>query len=211
VLHTRGFGHPEVEAAFTRAAELSERSNDARGLFVSLRGKGQYHSISGAVKTACGDVPRVLDLAERMGDHDCLIEGASSWLEYALLRRRIPRRAAARARGHGGYQRERDHYLTYTYSGHDPGVCCRVFGAILLGQLGWSERAHALCGEGLALVEALAHPFTVAIALWNFAHLHQLLREHNVVGTVGERIIRYANEMGLRSMVPVGNFFVVTR
>ena len=163
------------------------------------------------MKTACGDVPRVLDLAERMGDHDCLIQAHHlGWSTHCFAGEFLAAQRHAQE-GMARYQRERDHHLTYTYSGHDPGVCCRVFGAISLGQLDWSERAQALRGEGLALAEALAHPITVAIALWNFAHLHQLLREHNVVSTVGERIIRYANEMGLRSMVPVGNFFVVTR
>ena len=71
------------------------------------------------------------------------------------------------------YERERDHCLTYTYSGHDPGMCARAFGSLSLGQLGYSDRALALCRDGLALAEALAHPFTVAIALWAKGILRQ--------------------------------------
>jgi predicted ATPase len=64
-----------------------------------------------------------------------------------------------------------------------------------------------LCAEGLALAETIAHPFTLAIALWNSAILHQLLREPIATGTVGKRIVHYSNEMGLKSMVPVGKCF----
>ena len=46
--------------------------------------------------------------------------------------------------------------------------------------------------------EALAHPFSVAIALWNFGALDQLLREPDAAGAIGERIIRYSTEMVLR-------------
>jgi predicted ATPase len=204
LMPTRGFGNPEVEAAFTRAAKLSEQTNDDRGLFVSLRGKGQYHFVSGDLTTARDDARRVLALAERMGDQDCLIE--AHHLGWSTLCFTGEFRAAQRhaEEGIARYQRERDHHLTYTYSGHDPGICCRMFGAMILGQRGYSERARALGGDGLALAEALAHPFTVAIALWNTGILHQLLREPHAMGAVGERIIRYSNEMGLRAMVPVG-------
>ena len=75
---------------------------------------------------------------------------------------------------------------------------------MIQGQLGYPERAYASAADALALGEALAHPFSVAIALWNFAMLHQLLREPDAAGAVGERIIRYSNEMVLRSMVPLG-------
>ena len=207
LMPTRGFGNPEVDAAFTRAADLSERSNDDRGLFVSLRGRGQYHFVSGDVRTARDNVPRVLALAERMGDHDWLIEAHHlGWSTFCFAGEfRAAHRHAEE--GMARYQRERDHHLTYTYSGHDPGVCCRMFGAMTLGQLGYSERALALCAEGLALAETIAHPFTLAIALWNSAILHQLLREPIATGTVGKRIVHYSNEMGLKSMVPVGKCF----
>jgi class 3 adenylate cyclase/predicted ATPase len=207
LMPTRGFGNPEVDAAFTRAADLSERSNDDRGLFVSLRGRGQYHFVSGDVRTARDNVPRVLALAERMGDHDWLIEAHHlGWSTFCFAGEfRASHRHAEE--GMARYQRGRDHHLTYGYSGHDPGVCCRMFGAMTLGQLGYSERALALCAEGLTLAETIAHPFTLAIALWNSAILHQLLREPNATGTVGERLVHYSNEMGLRSMVPVGKCF----
>ena len=169
LMPTRGFGNPEVERAFARASELSERIDDARGLFVSLRGKGQYHFVSGNLRTAREDARRVMALAEHMGEHDCLIEGHHlNWITLCYTGEFLAAQRHA-DEGMALYQRERDHHLTYTYSGHDPGVCCRSFAAMIQGQLGYPERANASAGEALALGEALAHPFSVAIALWNFA------------------------------------------
>jgi len=97
--------------------------------------------------------------------------------------------------------------LTYTYSGHDPGMCARAFGSLSLGQLGYPEQALAWCRDGLALAEQLAHPFTVSLALWAAGILHQLRREPDAMREVGERICSYGGEKGLRMMVPGGKFF----
>jgi predicted ATPase len=44
----------------------------------------------------------------------------------------------------------------------------------------------------------------LGIALWNIGALHILLREPNAARAVGERIIRYSNEMALRPIIPHG-------
>jgi predicted ATPase len=105
------------------------------------------------------------------------------------------------------YQRERDHHLTYVYSGHDPGACGPGFAALVLGQLGYIEGARASACDAVAPAEALAHPFSLAIALWHTAFLHQLLRDPNVTGAIGERIVRHSIETGLRPMIPVGKIY----
>jgi class 3 adenylate cyclase/tetratricopeptide (TPR) repeat protein len=153
LMPTRGFGNPEIEAAFARAAELAERSNDSRSLYVSLRGKGQYLFGSGNLRNARNDSQRVLALAERIGDHDFLLEAHHlHWSTLCLTGEFSAARQHAEA-GIALYQRERDHRLTYTYSGHDPGVCARCNGALVLGQLGYAERARELARNAIALAE----------------------------------------------------------
>jgi class 3 adenylate cyclase/predicted ATPase len=204
LMPTRGFGHPEVASAFAHAADLAEESNDTSGLFVSLRGKGQYHFVSGDLTASYNDSQRILSLAEQMHDHDCLLEAHHlSWGtlcfagEFSAARRHIEV-------GEALYQRDRDHHLTYVYSGHDPGACCRGFAALVLGQLGHIQHARGKVHDAVALAESLAHPLSVAIALWHAAMLHQLLRDHDSAATVGERIVRHASETGLRAMVLTG-------
>ena len=207
LMPTRGFGNPEVAAAFNRAAEICTRVDDDRGLFIALRGKGQYHMISGDLRSARDDAHRILELAEQVGNHDFLIE--AHHLGWSTLCFTGEFRAAQRhaEEGIAQYERERDHHLTYTYSGHDPGMCARTFGSLSLAQLGYSERGLARCRDGLALAEALAHPLTVGIALWGAGALHQLRREPDAMRQIGERMIEYGKEKGLRMIVPFGKFF----
>lgn len=203
LMPTRGFGNPVIEAAFARAAELSERSNDTRSLYVSLRGKGQYHVGSGNLRNARRDLQRVLALAERMGDHHFLLEAHHlHWTTLCFTGEFSAARQHAEE-GIARYQRERDHRLAYTYSGHDPGACARSTGAIVLGQLGYAERAQELARDAIALAEALAHPFSLTLALWAATGLYQLLRDPNSVAALGERISRYSSETGLLVMVPL--------
>ena len=207
LMPTRGFGNPEVAAAFDRAAEICARVGDDRGLFIALRGKGQYHMISGDLRTAREDARRILELAEQVGNHDFLIE--AHHLGWSTLCFAGEFRAAQRhaEEGISRYERERDHHLTYTYSGHDPGMCAHAFGSLSLAQLGYSERALSWCRDGLAHAEALAHPFTLGIALWGSGSLHQLRREPDAMRQIGERMIQYGKEKSLRMAVPYGKFF----
>jgi predicted ATPase len=204
---TRGFGNPEVAAAFTRAADICKQVEDIRGLFIALRGKGQYHLISGDMGSACDGARRILSLAEDVGNRDFLIEAHHlGWGAFCFAGEfRTAQRHAEE--GIALYQRERDHHLTYTYSGHDPGMCARAFGSLSLGQLGYLERALTRCRDGLVLAEALAHPFTIGIALWAAGILHQLRREADAIRQIGERMYAYGTETDVRMIVPFGKFF----
>ncbi|MCH7541039.1 MAG: AAA family ATPase, partial [Proteobacteria bacterium] len=166
LMPTRGFGNPDVAEAFSRAASISEEEGDARGLFVALRGQGQYQMISGDLGTAREQASRILNLAEDLDDPGILIE--AHHLGWSALTFTGDFGAARKhaATGIALYDRERDHRLTYIYSGHDPGVCCRSFGSLALWQLGYPDQALAACRDGEALARELSHPFSVTIALW---------------------------------------------
>ena len=207
LMPTRGFGNPEVTAAFTRAAEISARVGNVPGLFIALRGNGQYHMISGDLRTAANDAHRVLALAREVGDRDFLVEAHHlAWSTFW---------AAGDFRGaqqHADevisrYERERDHHLTYTYSGHDPGSCARAYKSLSLGLLGYPDQSLAWCRNMLALAEALAHPFTLGLALWVACGLHQLRREPDAFREFGERMIHHGAEKGLGLIALAGNVY----
>ncbi len=203
----RGFGSPDVAEAFAKAAAASERSGDQRGLFVALRGRGQYHMISGDLGTAREHAGRILDLAERQQDPGLHIEAHHlGWSTLCFTADFEAARRHAEA-GIASYDRDRDHGLTYVYSGHDPGVCCRSFGALAICQLGYPDQALALCREGEALARDLAHPFSVTVALWALGMLHLLRRDWDGIRETGVAMIDHCTEKGFPPFVPMGKIF----
>ena len=207
LMPTRGFGNPEVDDAFSRAASICEEEGDSRGLFVALRGKGQYQMISGDLPTARAQASRILALAEEMDDPGILIE--AHHLGWSALTFAGDFNAARRhaQTGIDLYQRERDHRLTYIYSGHDPGVCARSFGSLALWQLGCPDQALTACRDGEALAGELAHPYTVTIAFWATGMLHLLRRETSITRETGDAMIAHCTEKGFPPFIPMGRIF----
>ena len=207
LMPTRGFGDPEVAEAFSRAASISEEQGDSRGLFVALRGMGQYQMISGDLRTARAQTQRILKLAKELDDPGMLIEahhlGWSSLTftgDFGAARKHAETAIAL-------YERERDHHLTYKFSGHDPGVCCRSFGSLALWQLGYPDQALALCRDGEMLAQELSHPFSVTVALWAMGMIHLLRRESSATLKTGQSMIVHCSEKGFPPFVPLGKIF----
>ncbi len=204
----RGFGVAEVAEIFSAAAALSREVDDSTGLFVALRGMGQYQMISGDLPTACEQVGHVLALAEELDDDGMIIE--ANHLGWSSLTFGGDLRAALRHAETGAalYRRERHHQLTHSYSGHDPGVCCRSFSAMAMWQLGRPDAAESLNREGEALARELAHPFTTTVVLWSSGLLAMLRRDVPRLREVGERMIDHCQDKGFSPFLPMGHVFV---
>jgi class 3 adenylate cyclase/predicted ATPase len=207
LMPTRGFGNADVAKAFERAALISEEESDLHGLFVALRGKGQYQMISGDLRTAREQTGRILTLAEELNDPGILIE--AHHLGWSALTFTGDFAAAQRHAEYGvaHYDRERDHQLTFAYSGHDPGVCCRSFGSLALWQLGYPDQALSVCRDGENLAQELSHPFTITVAFWGTGILRLLRREIRPTLETGDAMIAHCSEMGLPAFIPMGRIF----
>jgi predicted ATPase len=92
-------------------------------------------------------------------------------------------------------QRHRLHAARYT--GHDPGVCCRVVAAQALWLLGYPDQAMASSQAALELAQQLAHPFSLALALTFAAMLHHCRRELPLIQARAEASMTLATEQDL--------------
>ena len=106
----------------------------------------------------------------------------------------------------GRYRPERDHHLTFRYSGHDPGVCSRCLSGLVLWQQGEAERAAIRCTEAVELADRLAHPLTKALAYWGMSYLHMFRREPEFALQWAEREIELCDEFTLPLLHSQGVF-----
>jgi tetratricopeptide (TPR) repeat protein len=175
---SKGWAAPEVERAYSRALELSERVGETGQLFSALFGLQALYAHRPRLHAARELAERGLDLAQRANDPVLLIE-AYHMLGYNLLY--LGELSLARQYSEQGMAlyEPRYHSLSFLYGGDDPGVCCLCHGALALWFLGYPEQALKSAQGAIALARRLSHPLSQALALIFASILHQLRREEN--------------------------------
>ena len=145
LMAARGWGSAEVLAAFERAEALCERIGDEARLFTAMRGRAQYYMLSGkpaaAQELACRWAVRLKDDAD---------PGFAIETEHMFWTNNFFLGETSAAQHHAEraidiYEPDRDHHLTYKYSGHDPGVCSRCVAGLSAWLIGEPEAARLRC------------------------------------------------------------------
>ena len=194
MMAAKGWGAQEVSAAYTRAREISAKLEDQRELFIALRGQGQFHMIRGELATARSIGEQCAALTGNMQDEGAQLETHHLFWSNSFFMGDFDNTAQHAMHGISCYEREAHHPLTYVYSGHDPGVCCRSFSGLTLWQQGFPEAALARCREALALAEETSHPLTLALAHWALSYLHLFREEPQACRDWAQREIDVCSE-----------------
>jgi predicted ATPase len=189
---TKGQAAPEVERLYTRARELSEQVGEPQQLFRVLLGLWHAHGTRGDYQTRRALGEQLLSLAQHLHDPDLLLEA-----HHALWTTLLSGGELATARPHLEqgmqlYDPQRHRTHAALYSGHDPGVCCRMQTAHALWLLGYPDQAVVSIQAALALARQLAHPLSLTMALRWAAVLHHLRREAPQTWTHAEAAITMA-------------------
>jgi len=206
LMASKGWGAQEVDDAYVRAQTLAEALADERELFVVLRGQGQFHMIRGEVQIARRFGDRCQALAAKAGDPAMRIETHHLFWSNCLFMGDYAGADRHAEHGIADYDRQRDHRLTYIYSGHDPGVCCRSFSGLALWQRGEADRALVRCEEALALASDLKHPLTTGLAYWGLSYIHMFRNDAAKAQAAAEREIAICEEYMLPLLLSQGRF-----
>ena len=193
---TRGYTTPEVERLYTRARTLCEQVGEPPQLFRVLWGLWMVYNTRGEDQTTRALGEQLLSLAQRLQDPDLLLEAQHALWTTLIFGGEL---AAARPHLEEGmrlYEPDRHRAHAALYSGHDPGVCCRNFAAQALWLLGYPDQAVVSSQAALALAQQLAHPLSLAFALYWAAVLHHQRREAPLTQARAEAAIAIATEQG---------------
>jgi DNA-binding SARP family transcriptional activator/predicted ATPase len=206
MMAARGWAAKEVLDAYTRARALCEELGDRREMFIALRGEGQYRMIRGESRIARALGDRCIELAAGSKDVGVHIETHHLFWTNGFFMGEYADADVHCAKGISLYERGRDHALTYVYSGHDPGVCCRCFSALIQCLCGYPDRSLELCRQALDLAQQLDHPLTTALAQWAYSLAHILRREPGPALTWAEREISISEQYLLPLLHSQGGF-----
>ena len=200
LMATKGIGAPEVGQAYDRARVLCAHVGETPQLFVALRGLCRFYRLGGALRTA-----------QELGEHLVqVVEGAPDPL---------PRLEAHEALG-GTLFMLGDYAAAWTHleqgiplidpaaqralalrQGLASGILCLVHGALTLWCLGFPAQALRRSQEALAFAQALAHPYSLAVAQHFAAMLYHRRHEVRAVQAQAETLLALASQHGFPQYV----------
>jgi len=200
---TKGYAALEAGKAYTRARELCQQTGDSLQLFPVLRGLLHFHLNQGELRSARELGEQLLSLAQDRQDSAFLLEAHYTLaLTFFWSGEMVSARQQAE-RGIALYDRPQHHFLTFR-SGEDPAVGCLTITTLALWWLGYPEQALQSSRETLTLAQELAHPFSLAWALFGAGWLHQHRGEVQSAQEFGEATLTLANEHGFLAWLEFG-------
>jgi predicted ATPase/class 3 adenylate cyclase len=193
---TKGFGAPEIEPVYLRARELCRQIGETSQLFPVLWGLWLLYLQRGELQMARDLATQLFSLAQHLRDTALLLEAHHALWATSFFLGELTLARAHSEHGIDLYDSPQHRVLALLYGGHDPGVCCRDFGALTLWLLGYPDQALKRSHEALALAERLSHPLTLAEALGYAAWLHEFRREREAVQERAEALLALASKHG---------------
>ncbi len=149
-----------VEDAYRRAYLLAASWGTTRQQYEAAWGLWFVHLMRGQIGIAREFGDELLELASGLDDEALELEAHHvQWSSLALAGEPVAVRHHAEI-GIRQYRPEDHHRLTFSYGGHDPGVCSRNLDAMALWLLGQPKLARERSASGMKLAEDLGHPYT---------------------------------------------------
>jgi predicted ATPase len=202
---TKGIAAPDVGAAYQRARALCQQVGETPRLFPVLGGLMRFYGGRGELQTVMELGEQMLSLAQRVHDpagrahaHIMLGYALFSLQEWDAARTHLEQGVAF----YNAPQHRSQGFLTETHQG--------VYGLSRLAQvlwcLGYPDQALQRGHEALTLARELAHPASVATALFFVAQIHSRRREWQRTYEQAEAALGLAREHGFAFRVAQATF-----
>jgi class 3 adenylate cyclase/predicted ATPase len=161
---TKGPGAPDVYESYSRARTICQRFGDASQTFLLLWGLWRCCQATGRMREARNLGDELLSLAQQHGDPEWILEAHHvQWTNLTKLGE--PAACWEQAKqGIALYEPEQHRVHVFSYTDHDPGVCCRGVGGMSLWSMGYPDQARTRELEAMELADKLEHPSSQALA-----------------------------------------------
>jgi class 3 adenylate cyclase/tetratricopeptide (TPR) repeat protein len=191
----KGSAAPEVEQTYARAHGLCRQLDDPRLLFPALRGLQSFYVVHGPLRTACGMVEQLCEMADDAGDSLQRVEANRrlGWCRFCMGELEAGRAALRAAMDIYDRSQSVRHILTV---GSDPGVIGFVNLAWLEGFAGRPQQAVKYSEEAIRLASDISYDLGMAYALGMSAALYQCLGDAAMTASLAHRTVGLAESRG---------------
>jgi predicted ATPase len=200
-----GYASPMVERAYARARALCQHAHTTAQLFPVVRGLWSFYIVRADFLTARVLAEQLTQFAQQEDDPATLLEAhrALGYTLYLVGELDTARQHLQQSLDFYNPQVHGAHALLY---GQDPGVICRSHFALVLLLLGYPDRALQHSTTALALAKEQRHPYTLALAYYHAAVLHQSLRDPQQTYELTAAMIALSQEHGFAYCLAGGVF-----
>jgi class 3 adenylate cyclase/predicted ATPase len=193
---TKGYSTPDVEPNYARAKELCQRLGDTQQLFRVLMGLYVFHLTRAEYQKALELGEQLLTLAHRLKDPVFFV-GAHRALGSTFFWLGEFGSAVEHLNQAIGYYdpKQDDHFLTYVLGAHIKEHCL-LYLALILQWLGYPDQAIKKSHEALSFAHDIAHPYSLATALFFSAWLHYSRLEVHTTQERADAAVNLSSEHG---------------
>jgi predicted ATPase/class 3 adenylate cyclase len=181
-MSTRGLASPDAEEVYLQARKLCLTVNETALSFQAEWGLWLVYQQRGQIDRALSQTDVVLGLAKKQKENiDYLLQAYHAAWTTELFVGNINSCQAFIEKGSSIYDLAKHRTHAFTYGGHDPGVCAKTTASEALCLLGFVDQGVQSAVDGLSMAEKLSHPFTLAMAQYFMAQVHQYRRDAKAV------------------------------
>ena len=189
-----GVESPEAEQNYLRARALCEEAGDNTQLFPVLWGLWMGLQTRAQLRRACEIADQLLTVSQRVDDSTLRLQAHHCQWTSRFQRGELAAALDHSKQGAALYRADQHHASTFTYGGHDPGVCSHNLGAIVLWLQGHAEQAREQQDAALALSSELGHPTTQFDTLTNDLTIWMFQRDARAVRRNAEAVLAFIGE-----------------
>lgn len=200
IMSIKGLAAPEAKEVYLRAQQLCRSVNQPSLAFQAAWGLWLVYQQSGQSKSAQSLSDEALSFAEQEGENvDHLLQAHhAAWTAQLFIGNISESREHAK-QGIVLYDIEKHRNHAFIYGGHDPGVCAKTSASEALCLLGLVDQAVQTAMEAVSLAEKLSHPFSLAMAHYFIAQVHQYRLETDIVCLQAQATITLCELHGFES------------
>jgi hypothetical protein len=198
----------ETELALDEARTLATTVNAKPQLFQATWGLYLNAARNQRLDKAELRGDELMTISREIGDEDLKFEALHHRWGFVYFKGQTEEMLQCTQEGIEQYDRHRHHKFSYVYAGHDPGACAYCVRTLALGLAGRARSVRPALDDGLALVNSLQHPLT--LAFFNSVACFAL----HIVGDAGgcrefaERLVQVSARYDFPATRAVGSFML---
>jgi hypothetical protein len=150
----------------------------------------------------------LLAISEELGDEDLKFEALHHRWGFAYFTGQTANMLAYAAEGVRRYEPARHHRFSYTFAGHDPGVCADCIRAMGLSVAGDTAKIKPELEAALALSDRLQHPMSALFARGFMCNALYLTRDLDACRASANEMLRLATKYDLPAYGAIGSFWL---